>query len=265
LGFYAAMTYTQDVQHFLKSYPAPEYPAARDFETISQITNKIFDHLPKIRSSRYYGLERLVQLLTATTLTMRQPVEHILNDSYPNLLFMDYKDYELKVRYPIQDVFVQFEDRYQEFKEFFLEQGPCRKITTPAKILDQQLILYHKPLEARLDQIHDFRSGHERLRQVVLQVLQQREEASSNEQFNPVEQQTAGAIQSVENAPRLIFSALNVLDLSPGGTKALESALEEYDMQMDAMEERLAKLLRDKLTACQDAEDMFWDFARFNP
>ena len=36
---------------------------------------------------------------------------------------MDYKDYEVKVRYPIQDVFVQFEDRYQEFKEFFLEQG----------------------------------------------------------------------------------------------------------------------------------------------
>jgi hypothetical protein len=25
----------QDVQHFLKSYPAPEFPAARDFETIS--------------------------------------------------------------------------------------------------------------------------------------------------------------------------------------------------------------------------------------
>jgi hypothetical protein len=45
----------------------------------------------------------------------------------------------------------------------------------------------------------------------------------------------------------------------------MESALEEYDMQMDAMEERLAKLWRDKLMACQDAEDMFQVFARFNP
>lgn len=95
---------------------------------------------------------------------------------------------------------------------------------------------------------------------MILQVLQQ---GASNEEFN--EQQTAGAIQTVENVPRLIFSALNVLDLSPGGTKALESALEEYDMQMDAMEERLAKLLCDKLTSCQDAEDMFRVFARFNP
>jgi dynein heavy chain 1 len=143
-GLEAAMTYAQDVNHFLKSYPAPEFPAARDFESVSQLTNRIFDHLPKIRSSRYYGLERLVQLLSATTLTMRRSVEHILNDSYSNILFMDYKEYELKVRYPTQDVFVQFEDRYQEFKDFFLEQGRRRKITTPAKIIEQQLILYHK-------------------------------------------------------------------------------------------------------------------------
>jgi dynein heavy chain 1, cytosolic len=260
-GLEAAMSYTQDVQHFLKSYPAPEFLVARDFETISQISNQVFDHLPRIRSSRYYGLERLAQLLSATTLTMRRSVEHILNDTYANLLFMDYKEYEMKVRYPTQDVFVQFDDRCQEFKEFFLEQGRRRKITIPpAKILEQQLILHHKPLEARLDQIHEFRSGHERLRQVVLQVLQQ---DASNLEFN--EQQTAGAIQTVENAPRLIFSALNVLDLSPGGTKALESALAEYDMQMDTMEERLAKLLRDKLTSCHDAEGMFRVFARFNP
>jgi hypothetical protein len=54
------------------------------------------------------------------------------------------------------------------------------------------------------------------------------------------------------------------LDLSHAGNQALEAALQEYDLQMDAMEERLARLLRDKLTACQDAEDMFRVFARFN-
>jgi hypothetical protein len=114
-GLDAAMTYTQDVQHFKSTQPQN-----------SKLTNQIFDHLPKIRSSRYYGLERLVQLLSATTLTMRRSVEHILNDSYSNLLFMEYEEYELKVRYPTQDVFVQFEDRFQQFKEFFLEQGRRR-------------------------------------------------------------------------------------------------------------------------------------------
>lgn len=250
-GLDQAIAYTQDVEHFLQPYPIVEFQAARDFDKISQTVNAIFDHLPKIRQSRYYSLERSSQLLEATTLTLRKTLVGILQDSYANLLFMDYKEYENKVRFPVQDVFVQFDDRWDQFKDFFLDQARRRKVASPAKIIEN-LTLHHQELAARLDQIHEFRANHERLRDVVTQVLQDEETESS-------------AIQTVESAPRQIFSSLNILDLSPGGQKALEMALEEYDMQMDAMEERLAKLLRDKLTACQDAEDMFRVFARFNP
>jgi dynein heavy chain 1 len=250
-GLEQAIAYTQDVEHFLKPYPVTDFQAAREFEKISQATNAVFDHLPKIRQSRYYSLERSAQLLEATTLTLRKALIRVLTDSYSNFLFMDYKDYEKNVRYPTQDVFVQFEDRWEQFKDFFLDQGRRRKIASPAKLIEG-LTLHQQPLASRLDQIHEFRANHERLREVVTQVLQ--DEAAE-----------AAAIQTVETAPRQIFGSLNILDLSAGGTKALERALEEYDLQMDAMEERLARLLRDKLTACQDAEDMFRVFARFNP
>lgn len=250
-GLEQAVSYTQDVEHFLKSYPVVEFQSARDFDKISLATNAIFDHLPKIRQSRYYSLERSAELLEATTLTLRRAIDGILQEQFNNFLFMDYKEYEMKVRYPTQDVFVQFEDRWEQFKEFFLEQGRRRKIASPAKLLEN-ITLHHQPLANRLDQIHEFRANHERLREVVHQVLQDEEDEQ-------------GASQTVESAPRHIFSSLNVLDLSTGGTKALDMALEDYDLQMDAMEERLAKLLRDKLTACQDAEDMFRVFARFNP
>lgn len=46
---------------------------------------------------------------------------------------MDYKEYELKVRYPTQDVFVQFEDRYQEFKDFFWNKGVVERLPPPPK------------------------------------------------------------------------------------------------------------------------------------
>jgi hypothetical protein len=268
-GLESSLAYVKDIEHFLKPYPSKEFLVARDFDKIGTVLNLAFDHLPKIRQSRYYTLERTAQLLSATTLTMRRNMERILRENYSNtLLFMDYKDYESMVRYPTQDVFVQFDDRYDEFKEFFLEQGRRRNklgggsgsaeggsgsnvAIDPAKILDR-LTLYQKPLEKRLDQIHEFRSGHERLRQVVLQVLKSESnddnagvinnggnggssEEDSPSNTNKMNDETLGAIQTVENAPRLLFSSLDVLDLSPGGTKALESSLEAYDLRMDAV------------------------------
>jgi dynein heavy chain 1 len=195
----------------------------------------IFDHLPKIRQSRYYSLDRSVQLLEATTKALRDALLSVLQEQHANVLFLEYKEYETKVRFPILDVLTQFDDRLEEWKDFLLEQGRRRKLPGLKKILEQ-IHLHHAPLKERLEVIHEFRSQQERLREVVHTVLREEEPA---------------AIQQVEQAPRQIFATLNVLDLSAGGSKALDLALEEYDLQMDAMEERLARLLKDKLTACQ--------------
>jgi len=58
------------------------------------------------------------------------------------------------------------------------------------------------------------------------------------------------------HAPWTIFASLDLLDLSMGGTNALERALEEYENQMDATEELLAHLLHDKLTSRATLQDM---------
>jgi dynein heavy chain 1 len=247
-GLEQALSYTQDVAHFIKPYPLPSLQAARSVEGVVEAVQSLFDHYGKLRQSRFYGLPRAIELLQATTLVLRDTLLAILQEQFSNLLFMDYKEYENKVRFSFLDVFVQFDDRFEEWKDFILEQGRRRKVTGLNKLIEGMSI-HHLQLKDRLETIHQFRSSQERLRDVVHKVLREEEPA---------------AMQQVESVPRQIFASLNVLDLTPSGTKALESALEEYDLQMDAMEERLAKLLRDKLTACQDAEDMFRVFARFN-
>lgn len=247
-GLEAALAQTSDVCHFLRTYPAPALEAARDWDKISTAVNQIFDHLPKIRASRYYDLERCAKLLEATTLTLRRRMTAALGDS-SSFLFMEFSEYEKQIRFPSQDVLVQFDDRYDQFQEFFQELGRRRKPAsgkTPTQVL-ASLKLQQKPLQERLDLLHEFRINHERLLGVLKEVV------------------SGDVLQEVEAAPRKLFASLNVLDMSPGGTSALERALEEYDRQMDALEEKLAKLLRDKLTACQDAEDMFRVFHRFNP
>jgi dynein heavy chain 1 len=234
-GLEQAVSHAADVNNFIRTYPLQQLQAARDFDKIVAANRAIFDHLTKVRTSRYYSLERSAQLLEATTAVLRESLLAVLQEQHGSMLFQDYKEYEKHVRFPVTDVFAQFDDRYEEWKDFMLEQARRRKQTGMNRVLEK-MTLHHRPLQSRLDQLHDFRSAQERLREVVHTVLREDEPA---------------ALQQVEATPRQIFATVAVLDLSEKGSKALEAALEEYDLQMDAMEERLARLLRDKLQACQ--------------
>ena len=241
-GLEQAITITNDVNQFIKPYPIAQLQTAahqKQFDPIATAMNAIFDHLPKIRQSRYYTLDRCAALLSATTTILRDSMLSVLqeqsNNSAGGIIFLDYKEYENKIRFPTLDVFVQFDDRFAEWKDFILDQGRRRKITGLNRILEK-MTLHHLPLKERLDQIHEFRYQHEKLREVVHAVLREDEPE---------------AIQQVDQTPRQIFASINVLDLSNGGTNSLNMALEDYDIQMDALEERLARLLRDKLQSCR--------------
>ena len=198
-GLEQALAYTNDMVNFLKGYPVTDLQAATDWDQVAASVQAIFDHLQKIRSSRYYSLQRSVVLLEGTTVVLRDVLLHLLQqERSKNLLFMDYAEYQQKIRYPVLDVLVQFQDRWEEWKEFILEQGRRRKVTGLNKILEK-MTLHHAVLRERLDQLDDFRQAQETLRQVVHTVLREEEPA---------------ALQQVEQAPRQVFGSLNVLDLS---------------------------------------------------
>lgn len=266
-GLDQALSHTKDVLNFLNTYPLQQLTSATTLEAVTPAMNAVFDHLPKVRSSRAYDLERCLQLFSATTLTLRRRLETILAQYNTNLVLMDFDKFQNEIYFPAQDLFAQFDDRYDRFCQFVVEQGrrsrgaASSSTTKGAKgagaatsQLVQSIVLYHRPLQERLEAIYEFLRHHETLRQVVTQVL-----TSTEDDGDAIR-------QVVERAPRLHFASLeNVLDTTTSGSKLLESAMQEYDQQMDALEEKLARLLRDKLSACQDAEDMFQVFARFNP
>ncbi len=274
-GLDSAQTIVNDVHHFLKAYPAQKLASAGDWDQITSSLEGIFDHLPKVRQSRYYDL-KVVNLLEASTATLKDRMDYTLRNQFKSngIVMVDYETYEKHVYAPSQDIFVLFEDLYGQFVEFVLEFGRKRGIgvnnnnrgdKTPAQIVES-VVLYHLPLRERLDAIHTFRSQHEKLRLVVIEVLMGEENSDltvgddpgslssgstdgisqDNHPFSAV-----GAIREVEEAPVNIFSSIDVLDLSEKGNVAFQAALERYERKIDAIEERLAKLLRAKLTSCQ--------------
>lgn len=234
-GLEQAKLVTDDMVNFIKPFPMDALLSATTMDSIATAVTTMFDHLQqKVRNSRFYSLERSCQLMEATTMVLRDSMLRVLRE-FKSIVFMDYKEYESKVHFPALNVLVVFEERHSEWKDFVSDQGRRRKIPGLAQFVDK-LVMHHGSLKQRLDKIHAFRSTQEQLRQVVHAVLRDDEPE---------------AIQQVEQAPRQIFVGLDVLDVTPNGEMALEAALEEYDLTIDAVEERLAKLLREKLQACQ--------------
>jgi len=275
-GLDSAESHVTDVSNFLRQYPASTLASSRDWSKISSTMDLIFVHLQKVRQSRYYDLDRLARLVEASTLTLRERMEYTLRDNYKGngiILGLDYDEYERAVRGPTQDIFVLFDTSYTTFSEFFLEQGRigrrradgANSTTTPAQVL-KGITLYHQVLRERLDAVYYFRTQHEKLRSVVAEVLTGGESSKDNKDNDDDEAAySAWALKEVDEAPMSLFASVDVLDLSARGEAVFTSALEGYDRKVDAIEEHLARLLRDKLSSCQDAEDMFRVFARFNP
>jgi dynein heavy chain 1 len=233
LGLESALAYTGDAVHFLKPLPIDKVAGSKDFTQLSSAVHETWTQLHRIRQSRY-PLDRAVQLGLAVTRLVRDTLLSLLNKSW---MFWDYSDYERDIYFPCHNILVQLNEQWDDFRSFVSEQAKRRKVS--AKTDFEHAVV---PLEKRLHLLHEFRSNHERLVQ-VLKIVQ---------------------VEQVEVTPRQVLGALDVLDLSPKGHTQLDQALEDYAYQMEALEERLAKLLRDKLAACHDAEDMFGVFARFH-
>lgn len=233
VGLDSALVFASDVVHFLKPIPIDKLAAAREFTQLSTNLQECWTQLQKVRQSRY-PLDRVMQLGVAVTRILRDSLLAALNKTW---MVWDYSDYERDIYFPSQDILVQLKEQWEAFRSFVADQAKRRKVTVKTDIAHAAVAL-----EMRLQVLHDFRSNHERLVQ-VLKVVQ---------------------VEQVEVTPRQVLGTVDVLDLSSKGQTQLEIALEDYAYQMEALEERLAKLLRDKLASCNDAEDMFRVFARFN-
>ena len=263
-----AQEQVNDIYVFLKHYPAEKLGSVLSFTQLYDVLQDIFENcIGKIRSSRYYTLDRLVSLVESSLNTTKERMEYILKEKYKEngILWIPYNQYEKEVYNPTSDLFVQLDVWIQKFKEFVLELGRKRQIRNIG-VLVKDMILGHLVLKERLDLIQSFRLEHEKLYKVVHEVLMGEEEGKMDGNTmsttttissegdgvaSSISSSSSSTLKEVEDAPMTCMGKIDVFDLSEGGRVAFTSALEKYERKIDTIEERLAKLLRDKLTACQ--------------
>ena len=96
-------------------------------------------------------------------------------------------------------------------------------------------------------QLADFRSEHQKLRDVVDAVL--------------VDEDGGATLAEVEAAYSQLLR-IDVLNVTPEGGRLWEAAREGYDRRIDRVEEHVTQLLSERLHEAHTAEDMFRVFAK---
>jgi dynein heavy chain 1 len=138
----------------------------------------------------------------------------------------------------------------------------CRDVSRKRseKFIPVKVIAKHASLQERITYIHNFRQSHHQLVSTIEKVVSNDYSKSSLDDLGLA---NAAAIVQVNSAMDAIKS-VNVLDVSPKGTKLWSLAEESYVEKISVIENSISAHLQSRLEVCGSARDMFRVFAKFN-
>lgn len=235
----SALAHVQDVCLFLKPLPVDKIVTSQTFANLSEAVDLVYGHLPKIRFSKNYGLERLAQLIEAVSLTFASKLSDIYKVRACSLS-MNYNTF-LTAHEEANEVIEKFDEGWSKFIELFTDLCRRRKLDrTPQSIIEGMDLSVYKALRDRIMEVYNFRHNHELLRRHVMH-------------SHPT------LVSEVESA----VTAFNGVSLVNTESMEWGTACESYDTRIHSIETKLASVLSAKLSGCRDAEEMFSVFKQF--
>ncbi|XP_042240101.1 dynein heavy chain, cytoplasmic-like isoform X4 [Homarus americanus] len=263
-GLKQALATVNDYAPLMKDFPLNDLLAATELEKIRSAVQAIFNHLRKIRSTKY-PIQRALRLVEAISRDLSSQILKVLGTR--RLMHIAFDEFE-KVMSQCFDVFITWDDEYEKL------QGLLRDIVKKKR--DEQLKMVwrvspaHKKLQLRMEQMRKFRRQHEQLRTVIVRVLRPTvvktttlADGDTAELKPEMDAADLNAIEEVNLAYENV-KEVDGLDISKEGTEMWEAALKRYDERIDRVETRITARLRDQLGTAKNANEMFRIFSRFN-
>ena len=277
-GLKQALAMVNDYNPLMKDFPINDLLSATELERIRAAVIAIFNHLRKIRNTKY-PIQRALRLVEAISRDLSNQLLKVL--STRRLMQVPFEEFE-KVMNQCFEVFNTWDDEHEKFHGLMRDMAKKKREdmksfwrVTPA----------HKKLQARMEQMRKFRRQHEQLCSVIGRVLPpslpQRAGQNTEGGDNLVAATTAESsprvspefalmnpadINAIEEV-NLAYENVKVvdgLDISKEGTEAWEAAIRRYDERIDRVETRITARLRDQLGTAKNANEMFRIFSRFN-
>lgn len=281
-----AIANVNDFNPLMKDFPLNDLLSATELDKIRSALQGIFQHLKKIRNTKY-SIRRALKLMEAISRDLMTQLLKVL--ATRRMMHISFEEFE-KVTSAACDVFTTWDDEYDKL------QGLMRDIIKKRRDEHLKMVwrinLAHKKLHHRIDQMRKFRRQHEQLRSVIVRVLRpantqinQRKANLTNNLTNNVnnklnalnENDSSGieslnsadetadisAIEQVNQAYELV-KEVDALDISKEGIDAWDAANKRYEERIDRVEARITAKLRDQLGTAKNANEMFRIFSKFN-
>ncbi|XP_071963522.1 cytoplasmic dynein 1 heavy chain 1-like [Antedon mediterranea] len=272
-GLKPALDTVNDYAPLMKDFPLNDLLAASELDRIRLALVSIFQHLRKIRNTKY-PIQRALRLVEAISRDLTTQLLKVLGTR--RLMHISFEEFE-KVMSACFEVFGTWEDEYEKL------QGLLRDIVKKKREESLKMVWRvnpnHKRLQSRLDTMRKFRRQHEQLRTVIVRVLRPavvpqttpgspggpRSEESQQTNMNELlmDAADANAIEEVNLAYENV-KEVDGLDVTREGSDAFEAAMKRYDERIDRVETRITARLRDQLGTAKNANEMFRIFSRFN-
>lgn len=270
-GLKQALAMVNDYNPLMKDFPINDLLSATELERIRSAVIAIFNHLRKIRNTKY-PIQRSLRLVEAISRDLSNQLLKVL--STRRLMHVPFDEFE-KVMNQCFEVFNTWDDEHEKFHGLMRDMAKKKREdmksfwrVTPA----------HKKLQSRMEQMRKFRRQHEQLCSVIGRVLPPmlppRQNLETVDVVAPEQQRITpefalmnpadiNAIEEVNLAYENV-KVVDGLDISKEGTEAWEAALRRYEERIDRVETRITARLRDQLGTAKNANEMFRIFSRFN-
>lgn len=228
-GLKEALETAKDYNLLMKDFPLNELISATELGKITAAIQSIFNHLKKIRNTKY-PLNKTLKLIEAISKDLTNQLLKVL--STQRLMVISFEDFE-KTMKSCFSVFTAWDDEYEKLQAILRELAKRKR--------DEFKMVWrinpsHKRLQNRLVVMQNFRRQHDQLRMVISRVLRPTVSQENAEDNGPNQQNQrtsmevvldvadANAIEEVSLAYEKV-KEVDALDITEEGQELWESAI----------------------------------------
>ena len=245
----------------MNDFPINALISASTLIQVKEALNIIFSHLKKVKAlDSRFPLGDALAIIKCLSRDFATQIEAVLAPK--NMLELKFNEFKSFAEI-LKQVFSTWNEHARDFRDLVRQVAKRRSERLPPKV-----IFDHAQLQDRIDDIIEFRHSHEKLLQVLKQVLI-KDRGGNNCRYKvaqlEVESRATDLEDDLKTAFQKVATTSDILNVTDTGMAEWNTTIKSYEQRVNVVERKIIERLTDRLSNATTATEMFRIFADFNP